>query len=154
MSLLFKDKQFDFQALRLLGEAVYGSADIGEVVSTAEKIRENDYESWCSEWTKTAERLKKSADESYSSGHFVSARKAYLRASNYYRTAEFYLHENPGDPRISKLYNESLACFSKVMQLNDPVIESVGIPYEKTMLPAHYYRLKGMCEFPAVFFVE
>jgi hypothetical protein len=29
----------------------------------------------------------------------VSAREAYLRASNYYRTAEFYIHADPKDER-------------------------------------------------------
>jgi hypothetical protein len=38
MSILFKDDQFDFQVLRLLGETVYGAADIGEVVSTSNMI--------------------------------------------------------------------------------------------------------------------
>lgn len=42
MSILFKDDQFDFQVLRLLGETVYCAADIGEVVSTSNRITEGD----------------------------------------------------------------------------------------------------------------
>lgn len=90
MHLLFKDDQFDFQVLRLLGETAYAAADIGEVVSTAEKIKEGDYEDWCTEWTKTAKRLHDIADEAAANGYAISARKAYLRASNYYRTAELW----------------------------------------------------------------
>lgn len=145
-NLIFKDSQFEFQIIRLLGEAVYGSADIGEVISTAEKIEEGNYTSWCQEWRKTAERIHKSAEESYSQGHMVSARKAYLRAANYYRTAEFYMHENPDDPNIEELYGLSFECFSKVMKLNTPVIERIEIPYEGTTLPAHYYKLGGSDE--------
>ena len=140
-NLIFKDDQFAFQLFRLLGEAVYEASDIGEVISTAEKIEEGNYTSWCDEWRKTAERIHKIADESYSEGHMVSARKAYLRAANYYRTAEFYMHENPDDPNIEELYDLSFECFSKVMKLNTPVIERIEIPYEGTTLPAHYYRL-------------
>jgi hypothetical protein len=37
-------------------------------------------------------------------GHRVSAREALLRASNYYRAAEFYLRENPAsDPEVTEL---------------------------------------------------
>lgn len=140
-NLIFKDDQFAFQLFRLLGEAVYEASDIGEVISTAEKIQEGNYTSWCEEWRKIAARIHKTADESYSERHMVSARKAYLRAANYYRTAEFYMHENPDDPNIRELYDLSFECFSRVMELNTPIIERIEIPYEGTTLPAHYYRL-------------
>lgn len=145
-NLIFNDNQFEFQLIRLLGEAVYGASDIGEVITTAERIQEGDYDSWCSEWTKTAQRLHKIADDCHSKGHRVSARKAYLRAANYYRTAEFYMHENPDDDKISLLYDSSLECFSHVMELNTPYIERVEIPYENTTLPAHYYKLDNSNE--------
>jgi dienelactone hydrolase len=138
-NLVFKDDQFAFQLFRLLGEAVYEASDIGEVISTAERIEEGNYTSWCEEWNKTA-------DESYAKGHMVSARKEYLRAANYYRTAEFYMHENPNDSKIDELYDLSFECFSQVMKLNTPVIERVEIPYEGTTLPAHYYRLRNSDE--------
>lgn len=141
-NLIFEDDQFASKVLGLLGDTAFKAADIGEVVSTAQKIKEGDYESWCEEWTKTAKRLQKVAEDSYSDGHLISARKAYLRASNYYRIAEFYLHENPEDQKIEELYNASLDCFSHVMKLNKPVIEEVKIPYENTTLPAHFYKLE------------
>ncbi|NRT78213.1 alpha/beta hydrolase family protein [Clostridium beijerinckii] len=145
-NLIFKDDQFASKVLGLLGDTAFKAADIGEVVSTAEKIKEGDYQSWCKEWTKTAKRLQKVAEESYSNGHLISARKAYLRASNYYRIAEFYLHENPKNPKIDELYNASLDCFSNVMKLNKPVIEEVKIPYENTTLPGHFYKLEDSDE--------
>lgn len=145
-NLIFEDDQFASKVLGLLGDTAFKAADIGEVVSTAEKIKEGDYESWCEEWTKTARRLQKVAEDSYSDDHLISARKAYLRASNYYRIAEFYLHENPEDPKIDELYNASLDCFSHVMKLNKPVIEEVKIPYENTTLTGHFYKLEDSDE--------
>ncbi|AAK81332.1 dipeptidyl aminopeptidase/acylaminoacyl peptidase [Clostridium acetobutylicum] len=142
-NLIFKDSQFEFQTLRVLGSSASGAADIGEVVETAQRIKEGDFKSWCDEWSKTAKSLEESAEESYSKGHFISAKKAYLRAANYYRTAEFYLHENPNNPIIGELYEKSLRCFSYVMKLNKPAIEAVKIPYENTFLPAHYYKLQN-----------
>ncbi|AZV57504.1 alpha/beta fold hydrolase [Clostridium sp. AWRP] len=140
MKVIFKDEQFSFQVLRLLGGAVSGASDIGEVISTANKILEGDFESWCTEWTKLAKRIHAFADKCYLEGHLVSAKGAYLRASNYYRTAEFYLHENPNDSRINELYDAGVKCFSKVMKLNKPVIEAVKIPYENITLPGHFYH--------------
>lgn len=41
------------------------------------------------------------------------AAEAYLRASNYYRTAEFFLHTNPRDPRIMSSWKKSKELFLK-----------------------------------------
>ncbi|SHJ00328.1 alpha/beta hydrolase family protein [Propionispora hippei] len=139
-NIVFRDDSFAFETLRLLSETAYGMADIGEVLTTAEKITEGDNNSWCKEWTVTAKRLHTTADDYLKNGHPVSARKTYLRAYNYYRSAEFYLHGNPNDPRINELSEASFACFEKVMELNDPVIKAVKIPYEGTTLPGHYYK--------------
>lgn len=142
MKVIFEDHEFSFQVLRLLGSTVYGGSDIGEVISTANKIKDGDFRSWCIEWTALAKRIHKFANECYTNGHLISAKHAYLRAANYYRTAEFYLHENPNDPRIIELYNASIECFSYVIKLNAPTIETVKIPYENTTLPGHFYHLK------------
>jgi hypothetical protein len=64
-------------------------------------------------------------DECLSLGHKVSAREAYLRASSYYRTAEFFLHENPEDPRIVKTDS-----FNKAAKLFPHYFESLEIPYD------------------------
>jgi hypothetical protein len=39
------------------------------------------------------------AEESLRGGHTDSARRAFMRASNYYRAAEFYIRDDPHDPR-------------------------------------------------------
>ena len=42
--LFADDPQFWFETLRTLGHAAYAGADIGEVVTTAQKIAAGDYE--------------------------------------------------------------------------------------------------------------
>ena len=140
MKLVFDDEQFSFQLLRVLGDSVNGAADIGECLSTANRIREGDFESWHTEWTKTARRIHTVADENLAAGHLVSAREAFHRASNYYRAAEFYLHGDPTDPRIKDLSRASATCFRQVAQLQEPPIEMMEVPYDGTTLPAHFYR--------------
>ena len=45
-------------------------------------------------------------------GHRISARDGLMRANNYYRAAEFFLHGDPTDPRIDYAYQRSRECFS------------------------------------------
>ena len=92
MHLVFKDQTFSFELLRTLSYAPYGGADIGECLKTAYSITAGDFESWYEAWIKTARRVHVVADDARAHGQRVSAREAYLRASNYYRTAEFFLH--------------------------------------------------------------
>lgn len=97
---VFEDAQFSFQTLRALGAAPGGGADVAECLRTAYRIPEGDMEAWYREWYALGRRLEAAADEFEGSGHRVSARGALLRACNYYRSAEFFLHGNPSDPRI------------------------------------------------------
>jgi pimeloyl-ACP methyl ester carboxylesterase len=71
----------------------------------------------------------------------VSAREAYLRASTYFRTAEFYLHGNPGDPRILAESRASQKAYAEAARLNGPTWETVEIPYEGTTLPGYFYKV-------------
>lgn len=100
MKVCFKDESFAFEFVRNLGFMYYGGADLGEMIATAGEITEGDFESWYAGWHKRAQRTLSRADADFNAGHLVSARESYLRASTYFRTAEFYLHGEPDDPRI------------------------------------------------------
>ena len=140
MQLVFKDQAFSFELLRALGYAPYGGADISECLKTVYRIKEGDFESWYEEWNKIARRVHALADDALAHGQRVSAREAYLRASNYYRTAEFFLHGKPEDPRILTAWGKSLATFREAIQLMATPVEQVQIPYEQTTLPGYFYR--------------
>ena len=137
LECVFKDPQYSFQCLRTMGYSSTGGADIGECLSTAYRVKERDNESWYKEWKATAKRLEKLGDQFLSEGHKKSAREAYFRASNYYRTAEFFLHTNPKDPRILKTWGKSRECFQKAAKLSETPIKFVRIPFEKTTLPGY-----------------
>jgi alpha-beta hydrolase superfamily lysophospholipase len=140
MHLVFEDQTFSFELLRTISYAPYSGADIGECLSAASHIREGDFESWYEHWSKTARRVHALADSALQQRKRVSAREAYLRASNYYRSAEFFLHGNPHDPRILATWGNSRATFHQAIKLMDTPIEQVLIPYEGTFLPGYYYR--------------
>lgn len=141
MQLIFKDQTFSFELLRTLSYASYGGADIGECLMTAYRIQEGDFESWYKEWHATAAKVHALADAALAGGQTVSAREAYLRASNYYRTAEFFLHGDPQDPRIMTTWGSSRTTFRQAIRLLDSPAEIIEIPYEHTHLSGYFYRV-------------
>ncbi|MEH7075411.1 alpha/beta hydrolase family protein [Neobacillus drentensis] len=141
MKLIFNDDTFSFELLRTLSYAPFGGADIGECLATAYRIREGDMESWYTEWYKTAERVFAYGEESLERGKLVNAKENYLRASNYYRTAEFFLHGNQQDPRILDTWGKSRHAFHKAIKLLNISVEKVEIPYEDTTIPGYFYSV-------------
>lgn len=141
MKLIFNDDTFSFELLRTLSYAPFGGADIGECLAAAYRIKEGDMESWYTEWYKTAERVYAYGEESFAGGKLVSAKENYLRASNYYRTAEFFLHGNQHDPRILDTWGKSRNAFHKAVKLLNVFVEQVEIPYEGTTIPGYFYSV-------------
>ncbi|MCV7228085.1 alpha/beta hydrolase family protein [Mycolicibacterium komossense] len=133
------DTSFWFETLRVLGATPYGGADIGEVLTTAQAITAGDYDGWYDQWLDTADRIAGEAEKAYAARYLVSARDGLLRASNYYRSADFYLHGNPDDPRIAHSYTRARDCFRAAAALFDPPVEPVEIPYEDTVLHGYFY---------------
>ena len=142
MKIVFQDPTFSLQLLRAIRETYYKGADVGECLSTAHRIKEGDFESWYKEWLNTAQRVHTYADNSLAAGHKISALEAYLRASNYYRVAEFLLMD-PEDLRIQTAWGNSKECFSKAAELFSPPVEAepIEIPYERTTLPGYLYKV-------------
>lgn len=140
MSLVFADDTFGFELLRTIGHTVAGAADIGECLAAAGRMTDGDVDSWYREWLALAERVSREAETSTASGHHVSARSGFLRASNYFRAAEFFLHEDPDDPRILSTWRDSRDAFARAVPLLPHPAEAVAIPYEDTMLAGYLYR--------------
>ena len=144
MRFMFKDDEsFSFETLRAVGYTVYGGADIGEVITTAARITPGDTESWYREWRALADRIAAIADECAADGHTVSANSAYLRASNYYRTAEFFLRDDPwNDPRAADTSARAIETFRSAPEIRAHWTR-VGIPYEGIELEGYYLNVSG-----------
>jgi PPOX class probable F420-dependent enzyme len=140
MKFLFDDASFSFETLRAAGFANYGGAELGEVLVTARAIPDGDEASWHRQWKATAERVEELGRKSLADGHRVSAREALLRASNYYRTAEFFLRDDPSrDPEVVLLSTRSRDTFVTAMPLFEFGFEHVSILYQDTTLPGYLY---------------
>jgi alpha-beta hydrolase superfamily lysophospholipase len=136
----FDDPQYDFELQRTIGYTLAGGADINECLFTAGRIQAGNDESWYTAWRATGDRIYAIGEKCLAGGHRVSAREAFLRASNYFRTAEFFLHSNPHDPRILKTWGLSRKAFRRAAALMDHPVEIIKIPYAGTALPGYFCR--------------
>ena len=133
----FKDSEMDWFFKRTLQYANSGGADIGDCLSVVDKIKENDIETWINAWEKLGSRVQKRAEESLEKGYKISARDAYLRASNYYRAAEYAAV--PTHPKFHDLWESSRDCFHKASPLFVPAIQILEVPFDGKKLPAYFW---------------
>lgn len=145
--LFFKDPSLYFEFMRIIGKTTEHGADIGESIYTAKQVSENGnlmetLKSWHDQWKKLAERIEKIGYDCLAKGHKISARDAYLRATEYYRTAEFFLHtpDKSNEKEINYLSKKWHECFDHVINLSGLKIEKINIPYQNTTLPGYYIK--------------
>ncbi len=129
---------WSYQFRRVLGETQEGGGAISECFMAADKMRPGDGESWYREWRRLADRIAGQAAEAEAAGHAVTARNAYLRATNYYRASEYGVP--PSDARRLESFDKCEECFQKAGRYLTPPLEIVRIPYEGTTLPAYFLR--------------
>jgi pimeloyl-ACP methyl ester carboxylesterase len=141
MKLDFGNKAMDigtpaFNFVRTLMVTGTGGAEINECLLVTETIRWNDDESWIREWASVAESVNRIAERATQEGQTVTARQAYLRASNYFRAAMFSLPHT--DARLDSYLTSSRECFHKAAKLFSPQIEVVDIPFGDARLPGYF----------------
>jgi len=138
------DHAFSYEILRAVAYTPYDGADLGEVLATTAVIRAGDWDSWYERWHALAARTEETAERAAKAGHRESARSAYLRASNYYRTAEFYLRDDPaGDPRVLPVFERGVDCFRRALDSSALNWRRVRIPYEGVELEGYYLQAGG-----------
>jgi pimeloyl-ACP methyl ester carboxylesterase len=127
---------WSYQMIRLISESHFGGGQFSEAHEAARRIKYGDEDSWIAEWKRMGERLQGMAAEAESKSHFITARDRYFRASQYYRTGEFFI--GPNDPRKLPIYDTGIACFQKGARYLRPPLERVLVPYEGTTLPGYF----------------
>jgi dienelactone hydrolase len=136
-----------YQFRRALGETQEGGGAVSEVFLAASRMKPGDAESWHIEWLRIAEHNHKRGDEEERAGHIRTAMNCWLRAADYYRSAEFWLL--PDDPR-------RLATFDKCERASQKWLRYVGgeaveIPYETGVsMPAYFVKPKGAGKWPVL----
>ncbi|WP_179957607.1 alpha/beta hydrolase family protein [Exilibacterium tricleocarpae] len=130
---------YSFQFMRILGAAQEGASAISECFLAGTRITPGDDESWYREWTAMGHVNKKRAEQAIAQHHINTARMNWLRAANYFRCAEFFLHHD--DPRRLELLDLLEGCSQEYMKRMSPAGEVVKVPYENgAHLDAYFLR--------------
>ena len=135
---IFGNHEMDWTFKRTLEQMSEKGAESGECLWAAAQIDKNNINSWIDTWDVLAQRVEALADASMQAGYIISARESYLRASNYYRTAEYAC--SPSKPAWNPLWQKSVDTFQKAAALFDPPITYFEIPFEGFKLPGYFWR--------------
>jgi pimeloyl-ACP methyl ester carboxylesterase len=128
----FGDQTYHFQTLRALNDIPYGGADTSEVLETIHHIKEGNADSWYKAWEQTGDRVYELARRTINP---TSRGRAFLRAHNYYRTAEFLLQ--PDDPRRTISWKKNIEAFYTGLT-------TLGVNYEKISAPYGAHHLNAL----------
>jgi hypothetical protein len=113
------------------------------VFATARRIRRPDGPSWLEQWKRTAHEARADAEKSDEEKHRVSACQAFLRASEYYRQAYFFIRSDIDDTRLQQTYAAHVETFDAALPLMDHAAERVRIPYDDTTLLGYFFAPDG-----------
>ena len=129
------------------GMVAYGAAAMAEIDLITQRLKaragEGDPDkAWKEEWSREADRVAAIGDAADAEGRKITAGNQYMRAGNYYYSAERFIP--PGDEKLA-MYAKALRCY----QARDgrgciPDIERVEVPYEGTSLPAWFVKGRGL----------
>jgi len=135
-----------YQFRRALGETQEGGGAVSECFQAASRMKP-DLETWHVEWLRVADRNFSRGEDAERAGHIRTAMNCWLRAADYYRSAEFWLAAD--DPRRMATFEKCERASHKWLKyLPGEVVE---IPYEKGVsLPAYFIKPKNISRCPVL----
>jgi dipeptidyl aminopeptidase/acylaminoacyl peptidase len=137
-----------YQVNRALTQAHYGGGEFAEILEVASKINPDDRETYNVAWTNKGDEAFGKAEDFERSGNFVSAKKTYLRAFNYLRSAEFFM--NLQDERKIDTYVKAREAFLRAIKYFENEVKTVEVPFEGSFLPGYLFAPKNVKNPPVV----
>lgn len=139
----FADEGFDFETRGVLGHAVYGAAEPGEVLAALAVVADGDQAAWADAWRTLGGRVLADADAQLAAGHAVSACGSFLRAATYLGQATNALVGADRDTELLSAFRDHRRAWEAYLATSPFVSESVAIPYAGTTLPGYLIRPAG-----------
>lgn len=140
LKFYFKNPVVDAYFSYVLGFGQRGGADVGEAYFAASQIKQFDTDSWVSTFTALAARVADQAERQLASGHTISARESFLRASYLDRSALMSLSPIKESERYARIRGRVRKRFLTAGALFDPPIEAVNIPFEGKVLRGYFVK--------------
>ena len=152
------NEDYSFEFMRVLATATEGASTVSECFWAARHIKHANPMSWHDAWTAVAARSKQRGDAAFEAGGLNMATGNWLRASNYYRTAEAFLSEDDAlrQPTIdlmrscSQLYLQHAAPSTSIVGIDDGrggLLEGYFLPVSGTGPAAVVICVGGMNSF-------
>ena len=130
-TIAFGNETYDGQFQRTLSASYAGMADLGEAFATARAIGKPDPDRWYNGWFAPGGVGTGVAIAAAAAGHGRRARGAYLRASEYYRQAYFFLRRDWTTPSLQRAYAAQVAAFQAAIPLLDIHVEEIAMPFAR-----------------------
>lgn len=140
MKLYFDAPEYDDQFKRTAAAAYCGAADLGEMLVAASAIK-LDAAGWYEGWAALAERTETLAKAS--AGDRESAEGAWLRASEYWRQAFFFVRNDVNDERLQSGWRRHRAAFRAALTFLPFPATIADIPFGTGSLTGYLMRPKG-----------
>jgi len=129
-----ESEAYYYQGIRTMGHSQYQGASVSESLKVLNNIETDNPEDWYQQWYDMAQYQ---ISLIQNSGDNAAKGRALLRASNYYRTSEFFLE--PQDPRRLEAYSRSRESFVEGLYLLDTDYQVWDIPNGDVTMRAYYF---------------
>lgn len=127
-----------YQVNRALTQAHYGGGEFAEILEVAGNIDPGRRETINVAWLAKGEPVFELAEEFERNGNFISARRTYLRAFNYLRSAEFFM--KLGDKRKNPTYEKAVEAFNRALKYFDQPVKRIQVPFDGSFLPGVLFK--------------
>ena len=109
------------------GMVPWAAAAMSEIDIVTQRLRAREHEgdpdrAWREEWGAMADRIAKVADTAEQEGRKITAGNNYMRAGNYYYSAERFI---PPGPDKEAVYAKAIRCYRAALQRLHPNVEFV-----------------------------
>ena len=124
------------------GMVPWAAAAMGEIDLVTQRLRAREHESdpdraWSDEWASMGDQVAKVADAAEQEGRTITAGNNYMRAGNYYYSAERFMP--PGTDKEA-MYDKAIRCYRAALQRLHRNVEFVDVPYEGKSLAAYFMK--------------
>lgn len=140
--LFFSNPSMNFEFIRGLGYTYEQGADIGEAIATAQLVKPETINKWYSAWLDRATQTYLQGQDFKAGEDSVSASQAFLRASNYYRMASFYMDSVHNRAQAISTWKMSKRSFETALR-SLPYFNIIEIPYAETTLHGYFLKAKN-----------
>ncbi|MFL4986257.1 MAG: alpha/beta hydrolase family protein [Xanthobacteraceae bacterium] len=128
------------------GMVPWAAAAMGEIDMVIQRLKAREHDgnpdrAWKEEWAAMGDKVAAIADAAAGERREITAGNNYMRAGNYYYSAERFIP--PGVDKMA-MYDKALRCYRAALKRLYPNVEPVDVPYEGQSLAAYFMKAPGV----------